>query len=68
MSLRMVATYVCEECHAGWNVQQDAPREALCCRWCGKLGKLRGVFGREPVRTPPRAPTARDGGGNRRRP
>jgi hypothetical protein len=52
-----VWTYVCEDCNAGWTVESAFDpmfRSDLCarCRWCGKAGKLRGVYTQVPLPFP----------------
>jgi hypothetical protein len=49
-------TFVCEDCHAGWQVDSAAyptllPGPACHCRWCGRTGKLRGVHAVVAVRS-----------------
>jgi hypothetical protein len=54
-------TYVCKDCHAGWEFTVPGPAEPgeeqvygfaiekAKCRWCGELGTLRGMYLIRPV-------------------
>lgn len=48
-----VYTYVCEDCHAGWeftcNEGDWFPRDETHCRWCGNRGVVRGAYTKVPL-------------------